>query len=127
MWKLGNVNLFTLPSRPCIWVLTNCCLHTSISCKKEDNGSQRLSFNDQQTPVLIYLLHGLISFTVCNSPPTLLNGNITSDGMTATYTCEQGYSMNGTQTRVCRQDGTGWNGEPPTCGNIIKFCCCTHG
>ena len=48
----------------------------------------------------------------------LLNGNITSDGMIVTYTCEQGYSLNGTQTRYCRQDGTGWDGEPPTCGKI---------
>ncbi|XP_060586067.1 sushi, von Willebrand factor type A, EGF and pentraxin domain-containing protein 1-like [Ruditapes philippinarum] len=51
----------------------------------------------------------------CETPADPLNGLVTADGATATYTCNQGYSMNGASTRTCGDDGTGWSGTAPTC------------
>ena len=38
---------------------------------------------------------------------------------TATYTCDEGFELNGTQTRTCQSDGT-WSGDPPTCERMYK-------
>ena len=39
-----------------------------------------------------------------------------STGQTATYTCDGGYSMIGSDTRICQGDGT-WSGSEPVCGS----------
>ena len=48
------------------------------------------------------------------------NGQVdTSDGTTlesiATYTCNDGFCLEGDSMRVCQPDGT-WSGDEPTCG-----------
>ncbi|XP_045204681.2 sushi, von Willebrand factor type A, EGF and pentraxin domain-containing protein 1-like isoform X2 [Mercenaria mercenaria] len=55
----------------------------------------------------------------CQSPSGPLNGLLTDDGATATYTCDQGYSLSGSSTRTCNTDGTGWSGSDSTC-NICE-------
>jgi len=35
-------------------------------------------------------------------------------GATVTYTCNTGYTLNGSSMRTCQADGT-WTGSDPTC------------
>ena len=46
------------------------------------------------------------------------NGMVTwtglTPGSTATYTCNEGFELNGVQTRTCQSDAT-WSDDPPTC------------
>ena len=52
------------------------------------------------------------------TPPT--NGLISGGegeqpvGSTASYSCDEGYSLEGSQQRTCRSDGL-WSGMEPTC------------
>ena len=49
-----------------------------------------------------------------SDPP---NGRISYSGnesTTAHYTCDSGYELNGSGTRVCQTNGT-WSGSAPTC------------
>ena len=36
-------------------------------------------------------------------------------GTTATYTCDDGFNLNGKMDRVCQSNGL-WSDSPPTCG-----------
>ena len=38
----------------------------------------------------------------------------TTEGQNATYTCNSGYVMFGSETRTCEASGS-WNGTAPTC------------
>ena len=44
-----------------------------------------------------------------------------SDSKTVTYSCNSGYTLNGDAVRVCRMDGTAWNGTDPTCGEHLIY------
>ncbi len=46
------------------------------------------------------------------APPA--NGRVLIDGLTVTYTCNPGYTLNGSVTRTCEDDGT-WSLTAPTC------------
>ena len=54
-----------------------------------------------------------------NSP---INGRVSiSDntvGGIATYTCNSGYSLSGSGTRICQNDGS-WSGSTPTCSRVV--------
>ena len=67
--------------------------------------------------VLLYLV------AVCDSVNIPVDGNVTfnTDGSetVATFLCNLGYTMVGTNTLTCRSDGT-WNYDVPTCGKY-KF------
>jgi hypothetical protein len=54
---------------------------------------------------------------VCELPDAILHGHyeISDDNMMITYECDIGYSMNGTNTRVCGSDGSGWSLQAPSC------------
>ena len=71
---------------------------------------------------LVFSRRGLCGtfVSVCESLTPPSNGNITlsTDGRTATYTCNPGFTLNGDMARVCLMDGTAWNGTAPTCGKI---------
>ena len=56
----------------------------------------------------------------CNTPASPANGNVVSDGVTATYTCSLNYTLNGDSPRACGADGSGWSGADPTCGKDIQ-------
>ena len=52
---------------------------------------------------------------MCSTPDTPINGDVYSDGKTANYTCDSGFTMSGIKTRYCASDGRGWNESAPTC------------
>ena len=44
-------------------------------------------------------------------------------GSTATYSCSEGYNLNGVVERVCQSDG-GWSDTAPVChivSKLVKF------
>ena len=69
-----------------------------------------------------YCLFVLLHFTEeeidCGILPHPCFGHVelsgTEEGSIATYTCSEGFELEGTQTRVCQSDGT-WSGKEPTC------------
>ena len=46
-------------------------------------------------------------------------GGFTTDGTTATYFCDTGYNMTGTNTRTCDSSGS-WDGSEPSCNIVGK-------
>ena len=55
----------------------------------------------------------------CGQPGIPSNGRVdisagTSFGDVAKYSCDAGYTLNGTSERTCQADGR-WNGTEPTC------------
>ncbi|WAQ98163.1 SVEP1-like protein, partial [Mya arenaria] len=54
---------------------------------------------------------------VCDVPTNLNNGSVdvSSDGMTATFSCDVGLSLSGAQSSVCDTLGSGWDAAWPTC------------
>ena len=58
-----------------------------------------------------------------------VNGNVSIDGLTATYTCNTGYILNGTEKRICGND-TKWSPlDTPICESkslYISFCLIFH-
>ena len=58
---------------------------------------------------------------MCQAPAKPLFGNLTisEDRMTASFTCELGYTLNGDANLVCMANGNGWNGTAPTCGMFV--------
>ena len=46
--------------------------------------------------------------------------------MTASYTCDIGYSLQGVATRECMQDGTGWDTASPTCSKLQIGICLSY-
>lgn len=59
--------------------------------------------------------------TSCGSLSNPLNGAVDVPsrqiGSTATYSCNAGFSLAGSQTRVCKSGGS-WSGAAPTCQGI---------
>ncbi len=55
---------------------------------------------------------------VCSGAISPANGNVSAGtanyGNSVTYTCNSGYTLNGTNTQACQANGT-FNGSPPTC------------
>ena len=56
-------------------------------------------------------------FCVCEPPMSPVNGgfNLSSDHMTLTYNCENGFTLKGNTARYCAADGLGWDGSDPEC------------
>ena len=48
--------------------------------------------------------------------------NATTEGSTATYSCDAGYELNGDTTRTCLADGT-WSGTEPQCQGTYRNSC----
>ena len=68
-------------------------------------------------------------------PPAILcpeltapeNGVVTTTGLTpgstATYSCDDGYALDGAQNRTCQDNGT-WTNQPPSCiGTVHTYVC----
>ncbi|XP_052281195.1 P-selectin-like [Dreissena polymorpha] len=55
--------------------------------------------------------------SICTPPRNVTNGSISvsSDGMTLTYSCNQGYTVNGSTMAACHTDGSGWSTVAPNC------------
>ena len=56
---------------------------------------------------------------MCNPPANPINGSTTlgDDGMVAGYSCDLGFTLDGSVNSSCSADGTGWDSSVPTCGN----------
>ena len=44
----------------------------------------------------------------------------TTIGCTATYTCDTGYTLSGSQSRTCKADGN-WTSSEPFCEGVFEF------
>ena len=53
----------------------------------------------------------------CGTPQTPLNSVVEVEGMTATYTCQEGYRMVGSREVECTE--AGWARQIPHCKGII--------
>ena len=64
------------------------------------------------TPIYTYYLDTL----ACTKLSDPVNGNvdISAIGSVATYSCNDGYVLSGSDTRTCESNGE-WSGSPPTC------------
>ena len=58
---------------------------------------------------------------VCNTPASPSNGDIwvSSDGMTVTYSCDLGYTLQGETSNTCNTDGSGWLHGQPSCSKCF--------
>ena len=79
-------------------------------------GSVTLSY---YTPVHSALpFTGLLSYCNCSDPGTPTNGqrslSSTAYNSVVTYTCNVGYTLQGSNNRTCQSDGQ-WNGSMPQC------------
>ena len=52
--------------------------------------------------------------TNCVPLTSLANGQVVTIGNTATYTCDTGYTLSGSQSRTCGADGN-WTFSEPLC------------
>lgn len=72
-----------------------------------------------QMYILSNIFYSLKSFfsSVCDPPASLEHGTvlISSDKLTASYSCDVGYSLSGPEIRQCRTNGSWWDGTSPAC------------
>ncbi len=63
----------------------------------------------------------------CGTLPNPSNGFVslttTTLGSTASYDCNNGFSLEGVRSRECQADGT-WSGDEPSCRS--KHGCCSN-
>ena len=59
---------------------------------------------------------------MCDAPTVPANGSLflLDENKTATYSCDSGFTLNGSAQRICQSDGTGWSGSDPKCGNNCR-------
>ena len=79
---------------------------------------------DCHSDLIVHLLMiYVVSFiSVCSSPAGVLNGNLNVSSSTVIYSCDLGFSLNGSANRTCQEDGSGWTGTDPSCSRF--FCLC---
>ena len=58
----------------------------------------------------------------CGYPENVTNGtvDVSIPSVTAWYTCDEGFMLNGTRYRTCGLDGR-WSGTTPTCEGETPF------
>ena len=62
----------------------------------------------------------------CDEPPRIAMGDVIFSpenrtlGARATYSCTQGYALNGNKNRYC-QSNDQWNGTDPKCGKSYLY------
>ena len=65
----------------------------------------------------------LLTVVECGTLNATTNGQVnhtagTTFGHTATYSCDTGYTLEGSSTRTCQTDGM-WSGSEPTCQGVL--------
>ena len=76
-----------------------------------------------------YLVFLPLSAVDCGALLSPTNGQVnhtagTTLGTTATYSCNTGYSLQGSNSRTCQATGM-WSGSPPTCQRMLLCMCKT--
>ena len=75
-----------------------------------------------QFNVFILLIQIYYTFvSVCIHPGSISNGDIiiSLNRTVANYICNNGFTLDGTATRLCKDDGSGWVEDEPICGKIL--------
>ena len=85
-----------------------------VCIRKQLSASTTSVLNDMNAHCMC-MLH----FTGCERLPGISNGRVDLSGRTvgstATYTCNQGFVLVGSSTRICQSNGQ-WSGSEPSCG-----------
>ncbi|KAL5239939.1 hypothetical protein ACI65C_007349 [Semiaphis heraclei] len=55
---------------------------------------------------------------VCGHPPVPVNAKLVRDGAKATFVCDDGYRLFGSESITCSSNGA-WTGELPFCGTNV--------
>ncbi len=58
--------------------------------------------------------------SLTNPDNGMVDTSMTTEGSTATYTCNTGYNISPGDTRTCQANGT-WSGSEPTCDRKFKY------
>ena len=67
------------------------------------------------------MLDVLLSTVVdCGTLTNPANGQVSTNGKTATYNCNTGYNLVGDSTRTCQAIGN-WSGSAPTCERMLHI------
>ena len=73
-------------------------------------------------------MHDVLSSSAvdCGGPGTPTNGQRNLSSVTynsvVTYTCDVGYTLQGSKSRTCQSSGL-WNGSVPQCNRELKLVC----
>ena len=73
------------------------------------------------TPIAIHVctLYAYFNFAGCERLQDIRNGQVDLSGRTvgstATYSCNRGFVLVGSSTRICQSNGQ-WSGSEPSCG-----------
>ena len=69
--------------------------------------------------LLIQIYYMFVS--VCIHPGSISNGDIiiSLNRTVAIYICNNGFTLDGTATRFCKDDGSGWAEDEPKCGKNL--------
>ena len=61
--------------------------------------------------------------SVCQAPKPPSNGSLllSEDRQIVTYSCDVGYTLNGSYFRICQPDGLDWSDSAPTCGRLCLY------
>ena len=82
-----------------------------------------MSFNQLLQTSICYNVAAEYAFNCAVASPA--NGQVSIDGVTATYTCDTGYSLVGSRTRTCGPSGN-WSTAAPTCQCIAEYSVCAY-
>ena len=80
------------------------------------------SINYYKRVFAIILLQSILLTVTVTNPA---NGRVSIEGVTATYTCDTGYSLVGSRTRTCGPSGN-WSTAAPTCQCIAEYSVCVY-
>ncbi|XP_052791551.1 LOW QUALITY PROTEIN: uncharacterized protein LOC128225682 [Mya arenaria] len=88
---------------------------SSLTCQAEDGLSALWDFHQP--------------LCKCNPSGQISNGSaaLSANGMSVTYTCDTGFTLNGAGIRSCNTDGTGWTGTEPSCVSCPELTTLSNG
>ena len=78
---------------------------------------------------VLYNFYCLFPAIGCGDPGTPTNGQralfSTTTGSVVTYTCDVGYTLQGSNSRTCQSNGQ-WNGSVPQCERMLNVYACNR-
>ncbi len=93
-------------------------------CQANGDWSGSAPVCNREYCLTINLLTTVWCLAIDCGPLTINNGQVSTSGttfmMTATYTCDDGYTLNGGNIRTCQANEM-WSGSDPTCDRKFKY------